>query len=40
MIGGHDMYVSLCRKHYNDGRIGEEGTRPAEDRCDKIGGET
>ncbi|MDR2295580.1 MAG: thymidine kinase [Clostridiales Family XIII bacterium] len=30
MIGGHDMYVSLCRKHYNDGRIGEEGTRPSE----------
>ena len=22
MIGGNDMYVSLCRKHYNDGRIG------------------
>ncbi len=21
MIGGNDMYVSLCRKHYNDGRI-------------------
>ena len=20
-IGGNDMYVSLCRKHYNDGRI-------------------
>ena len=19
--GGNDMYVSLCRKHYNDGRI-------------------
>jgi thymidine kinase len=30
VIGGHDMYVSLCRKHYNDGRLGEEGTRPAE----------
>jgi thymidine kinase len=30
LIGGHDMYVSLCRKHYNDGRLGEEGTRPAE----------
>ena len=22
MIGGNEMYVSLCRKHYNDGRIG------------------
>lgn len=22
-IGGNDMYVSLCRKHYNDGRLGE-----------------
>jgi len=21
MVGGNDMYVSLCRKHYNDGRI-------------------
>jgi thymidine kinase len=29
LIGGHDMYVSLCRKHYNDGRLGEEGTRPS-----------
>jgi thymidine kinase len=28
VIGGHDMYVSLCRKHYNDGRIGEASTRP------------
>jgi thymidine kinase len=28
VIGGHDMYVSLCRKHYNDGRLGEESTRP------------
>ena len=23
VIGGNDMYVSLCRKHYNDGRLGE-----------------
>jgi thymidine kinase len=30
VIGGHDMYVSLCRKHYNDGRLGDECTRPAE----------
>ncbi len=21
MVGGNDMYVSLCRKHYNDGRL-------------------
>ena len=28
MIGGVDMYVSLCRKHYNDGRLGDENTRP------------
>ena len=21
MVGGNDMYVSLCRKHYNEGRI-------------------
>ena len=24
MVGGNDMYVSLCRKHYNDGRLGKE----------------
>ncbi len=24
VIGGNDMYVSLCRKHYNDGRLGED----------------
>ena len=23
VIGGNDLYVSLCRKHYNDGRLGE-----------------
>jgi thymidine kinase len=28
LIGGNNMYVSLCRKHYNDGRIGEDHTRP------------
>ena len=22
MVGGDDMYVSLCRKHYNEGRLG------------------
>ena len=24
VIGGDDMYVSLCRKHYNDGRLGPD----------------
>ncbi|WP_303857166.1 thymidine kinase [Aminicella lysinilytica] len=24
LIGGNDMYVSLCRKHYNDGRLGPD----------------
>ncbi len=24
VIGGNDMYVSLCRKHYNDGRLGDQ----------------
>lgn len=24
VIGGNDMYISLCRKHYNDGRVGPE----------------
>ena len=23
MVGGNDMYISLCRKHYNDGRLDE-----------------
>ncbi len=23
VIGGNDLYISLCRKHYNDGRLGE-----------------
>ena len=37
VIGGNDMYVSLCRKHYNDGRFGEtidelaEKSKAAED---------
>jgi len=22
VVGGNNMYVSLCRKHYNDGRLG------------------
>ena len=24
MVGGNEMYVSLCRKHYNDGRLGPD----------------
>jgi len=24
IVGGMEMYVSLCRKHYNDGRLGPE----------------
>ena len=24
VMGGNDMYVSLCRKHYNDGRLGPD----------------
>lgn len=24
VLGGSEMYVSLCRKHYNDGRLGPE----------------
>lgn len=24
VIGGNDMYISLCRKHYNDGRLGDK----------------
>lgn len=23
LVGGDDIYVSLCRKHYNEGRLGE-----------------
>ena len=30
VVGGNNMYVSLCRKHYNDGRLGPEETRPVE----------
>lgn len=25
LVGGNDLYVSLCRKHYNDGRTKETG---------------
>ena len=28
VIGGNDMYVSLCRKHYNDGRLGPDESKP------------
>lgn len=24
VVGGNDMYISLCRKHYNDGRLGDD----------------
>ena len=24
VVGGNDMYISLCRKHYNDGRLRSE----------------
>jgi thymidine kinase len=30
LVGGNEMYVSLCRKHYKDGMIGDETTRPAQ----------
>jgi thymidine kinase len=36
MIGGNETYVSLCRKHYNDGRIGGENTRPTARRADET----
>lgn len=26
VVGGNDMYISLCRKHYNDGRLGPDET--------------
>ena len=28
VIGGNDMYISLCRKHYNDGRLGPDESKP------------
>jgi thymidine kinase len=28
VIGGNDMYVSLCRKHYNDSRLGPDDGKP------------
>jgi thymidine kinase len=43
LVGGNEMYVSLCRRHYNDGRIGDERTRPGvkksapADSCDAGG---
>jgi len=24
LVGGNDLYISLCRKHYNDGRLGPD----------------
>ncbi len=29
VVGGNDMYISLCRKHYNDGRLGPEYIDPS-----------
>lgn len=26
-VGGNEMYISLCRKHYNDGRLGEQNNK-------------
>ena len=28
VIGGDDMYISLCRKHYNDGRLTPDNLHP------------
>ncbi|MEG0392909.1 MAG: thymidine kinase [Anaerovoracaceae bacterium] len=28
LVGGMEMYVPLCRKHYNDGRLGPEDKSP------------
>ncbi|MCR5481478.1 MAG: thymidine kinase [Clostridia bacterium] len=30
VVGGNDMYISLCRKHYNDARIGPELVKPSD----------
>ena len=30
VVGGNDMYVSLCRMHYNDGRLGPDMIVPGE----------
>ncbi|MDR0357011.1 MAG: thymidine kinase [Clostridiales Family XIII bacterium] len=38
MVGGNESYVSLCRKHYNDGRIGAENTRPSAKNAERAGG--
>ena len=27
LVGGDDMYVSLCRRHYNEGSLGPNGGR-------------
>lgn len=42
LVGGNEMYVALCRKHYNDGRLGpdiESGRKRPEQRQDKKPGE-
>lgn len=30
LVGGNDVYVSLCRKHYNDGRLSPDEEEPFE----------
>ena len=37
LVGGNDMYVSLCRKHYNDGRLGPEKQAQVKQLSFKIG---
>ncbi len=32
VVGGNDMYVSLCRRHYNEGRVGPDLIVPEQGR--------
>ncbi len=32
VVGGNDMYVSLCRRHYNEGRVGPDLIVPEQTR--------
>lgn len=32
MVGGNDMYISLCRKHYNEGCLGDDEGRVTKSR--------
>lgn len=36
VIGGNEMYVSLCRKHYNDGRVGPELILPGQTYLEEV----